>query len=124
MPTLLAFILAPGLGFGLVCFIFAKLLSDSNNLGDSTGDATFYTDGIWFATRKDRISKSEKESFAMNYFVPINRKYVEPDGTKEVHVFTDKDRILIEKKELYPDDDSIFDGELPPIDKPIFKPLN
>ena len=124
MGDFLAILLAPGLGFGLVCFIFAKLLANSNDLGDSTGDAAFYTDGILFNTRKDRISNSEKNSFTGEYYVPINRKYAEPDGSKEVHVFTDKDRIPVEKKDLFAEGDPVFDGELPPIDKPIFKPLN
>ncbi len=124
MGNFLAIIFAPGLGFGLVFFIFAKLLAKSNDLGDSKGDASFYTNGILFNTRKDRINNSEKNSFALSYHVPINRKYAEPDGLKEVHVFTDKDRVLTENKDPMKNDELDFDGELPPIDKPIFKPLN
>lgn len=124
MGTFLAILLAPGLGFGLVCFIFAKLLEKSNDLGDSKGDAAFYTNGILFNTRKDRINNSEKNTFADQYCVQINRKYIEPDGSKEVHVFTDKDRTTVEKEDFYAKEDLDFDGELPPIDKPIFKPLD
>ncbi len=42
----LSFVLAIGLGFGLACLIFASLLSKSNDIGNSIGDAAHYTVGI------------------------------------------------------------------------------
>ena len=121
MATFLAIILAPGLGFGLVCFIFAHLLAKSNDIGDSIGDAAFYTDGVNFDTRMDRISKAEKENFAFTYSRLLERKYIEPDDAAPVHVFTEKDKLSPSKAKS--NEQYNIDGELPPIDKPIFKPL-
>lgn len=66
--TVLALILAAGLGFGLSCFIYATLLSISNDIGNSVGEASHYSAGIIYDRTRDKISSSEKEIFALGYF--------------------------------------------------------
>ncbi len=62
-----AFIFAIGLGFGLACFIFASLLSKSNDIGNSIGNANRYTGGIVYDRSVDRLRKDEIESFGVGY---------------------------------------------------------
>lgn len=62
-----AFVLAIGLGFGLACFIFASILSKSNDIGNSIGNANLYTGGIVYERSVDRLKKSEIDSFGISY---------------------------------------------------------
>ncbi len=64
----LAFILAIGLGFGLACLIFASLLSKSNDIGNSIGEAGRYTIGISYDRCADKMKKNEVDVFGNGYF--------------------------------------------------------
>lgn len=87
---ILSFILSIGLGFGLACLIFASLLSKSNDIGNSIGEASHYTTGVTFDRRQDKIKKSEKDTFAIGYCrVDEQRKWKEPASDKMVEQTTD-----------------------------------
>lgn len=89
---ILAFLLASGLGFGLACLIFASILSKSNDLGNSIGEAGHYTDGIYYDRSTDRLNKKEVEVFGLGYFraedlnkpVPPSEKLVEHTRKQKV----------------------------------------
>ena len=66
--AILALILAIGLGFGLACFIFASLLTKSNDIGNSIGEASHYTVGITYDRTVNKMSKDERNNFALSYF--------------------------------------------------------
>ena len=70
-----AFILAIGLGFGLACLIFASLLDKSNDIGNSIGTASTYSEGVVFDRRVDRMKKEERESFGSTY--TLDEKYID-----------------------------------------------
>ena len=82
---ILALVLSIGLGFGLACLIFASLLSRSNDIGNSIGEASHYTGGVIFDRRQDKIKKSEKDTFAIGYCrMDEHQDRVEPAADKMV----------------------------------------
>lgn len=66
--SVFAFILAIGLGFGLSCLIFASLLSKSNDIGNSIGEASHYSAGATFDRVVNKMPSKERENFALGYF--------------------------------------------------------
>ena len=82
----LAFLLAIGVGFGTACFIFASLLSKSNDIGNSIGTFSHYSSGVEFDRRADRLKDSEKASFGIGYFRKEDMPYIEPGSMNKVEV--------------------------------------
>ena len=80
----LSFVLAIGLGFGLACLIFASLLSKSNDIGNSIGDAAHYTVGISSDRSVDRLKRDERETFGTGYFREEELNRPEPESNKLV----------------------------------------
>ena len=80
----LSFVLAIGLGFGLACLIFASLLSKSNDIGNSIGDAAHYTVGISYDRSVDRLKRDERDTFGTGYFRDEELAKPEPDSNKLV----------------------------------------
>lgn len=64
---LISFLFASGLGFGLSFWIYGTLLDKSNNIGDSKGERSDYDAYANFSVRKDRMSRTEKESFSAQF---------------------------------------------------------
>lgn len=64
----LALVLAIGLGFGLACFIFATLLAKSNDIGNSIGKVSHYSNGIYYDRNQNKLKNNEKETFGLGYF--------------------------------------------------------
>ena len=79
-------ILASGLGFGLACFIFASLLSKSNDIGNSIGSVYDYGSGVNFDTRANRMKKSEKDTFGATYISPEERQKSKCDVNRKVEL--------------------------------------
>ena len=129
MYTLIAAILAPAIGFGISCFFWARILRKSNSLGDEYGDAEEYTTRIEFKYRMDRMKKSVREGFIASYYHRSETGYMEPVNSEEAHLLSEKDLENLKKPvktnntSLLGQEQYDFDEELPPIDKPIFKPL-
>ena len=80
----LVLILASGLGFGTACFIFATLLSNSNNIGNSVGSASTYSGGVVFDRREDRISSSVRDSFGVGYIRGDEANRMQPASDRMV----------------------------------------
>jgi hypothetical protein len=80
----LSFVLAIGLGFGLACLIFASLLSKSNDIGNSIGDAAHYTVGISYDRSVDRLKRDERDTFGTGYFREEELNRPEPESNKLV----------------------------------------
>lgn len=81
---ILALILAIGLGFGLACLIFASLLSKSNDIGNSVGEAGRYTVGISYDRSVDKLKKNEVDTFGLGYFRAEELNKPEPASEKPV----------------------------------------
>ena len=89
--TVLALILAAGVGFGLACFIFASLLAKSNDIGNSIGEASHYSLGIAYDRTQDKMKKEETETFGLGYFREEDQKKItEPAEDKPVEQTRDK----------------------------------
>lgn len=131
MTTIIAAIVAPFIGFGTVALIFAHLLSKSNNIGGETAAPEYYAAAPKFDTRINGVSRSEVVSCSITYKQELEH-YAYPDPDEEVHVITGKEATevkykKISKKEKGPkilQEQYDFDEDLPPIDGPIFKPLD
>lgn len=79
MMNILALIIALGLGFGLSCFLFASLLSGSNDIGNNVGEASRYTVGIEYDITTNNLSDAEVKSFGRGYITEEDRTRIEPD---------------------------------------------
>jgi hypothetical protein len=79
MMDILALIIALGLGFGLSCFLFASLLSRSNDIGNNVGEASRYTVGIEYDITTNNLSDAEVKSFGRDYITEEDRTGTEPD---------------------------------------------
>ena len=79
MMDILALIIALGLGFGLSCFLFASLLSKSNDIGNNVGEASWYTVGIEYDITTNNLSDAEVKSFGRDYITEEDRTGTEPD---------------------------------------------
>ena len=91
MTDILAFLFAIGLGFGLSCWIFGTILDKSNNIGDSRGKINDYRAYVTFTARKDRMSKSERDSFSARYAEKIDIPSSGPSGSELVRRLTDEE---------------------------------
>lgn len=129
MFTILAAMLAPFVGFGTATFIFATLLAKSNNIGGEKSEPDYYAALYRFDTRIDHINRQDSLSCAMTYRKDL-RRYAEPDPEEEVHAITRKEAAnMVYKKKPKTSagpkilqDQYDFDGDLPSVDKPLFKP--
>lgn len=81
---ILAFILSIGLGFGLACLIFASILAKSNDIGNNMAEASRYTPGIDYDRSRDKLNKSERDSFTTGYIHAEDIDPNEPLGEKPV----------------------------------------
>lgn len=91
MVGLLAFLFASGLGFGLSFWIFGTLLERSNNIGDSRGTSNDYRAYVNYTARRDKMSKSERESFCNMYGEDISVPSAEPKGSEKVRRLTEEE---------------------------------
>lgn len=87
--AVIALILSIGLGFGLACFLFASLLSKSNNIGDSVGEAEqYHAKAIFDQHLDDEYSKSKSDiQFRLSHYQPNHKaQIVEPPSDKLVEI--------------------------------------
>ena len=84
MLYFIAILFAAAAGFGLACWIAGTLLNKSNNIGDSHGDRSQYGALVSFSVKKDRLSKSERDSFSATYVERIDNTASSPSGTEMV----------------------------------------
>lgn len=56
-----------GLGFGLSCFIFASLLSKSNDIGNSVGEVSRYAARPCFDRSIHRMTPDDEREFTRKY---------------------------------------------------------
>ena len=87
MINIIAFIFASGVGFGLSCWIFGKLLDKSNNMGDYKGDKYDYNAYVNFQVRRDRMGKNDYSSFIYQYGERIDQGKA-PNGADLVRRLT------------------------------------
>ena len=82
---ILAMLLAIGLGFGLACLIFATILSKSNDIGNSIGEVSKYSNGIYYDQTADKLKNSTAiDSFGLSYITKDDRSGVVPPTEKKV----------------------------------------
>lgn len=77
--VILALIIALGLGSGLSCFLFASILSKSNDIGNTVGEYSKYTVGIDYDMRTNNLTDDEVKSFGRGYITEEDRTGIEPD---------------------------------------------
>lgn len=82
--SILALILSAGLGFGLPTMIFGILLSKTNDMGNSIGQASSYTTGIEYDIVWDDIGADGAEHFAEGYITDDDRNMKEPEDNLPV----------------------------------------
>lgn len=75
---ILALIIALGLGFGMSCFIFASLLSKSNDIGNNVGEYSRYTFGIEYDMRTNNLTDDEVKTFGRGYITEEDRTGYSP----------------------------------------------
>ena len=87
--NVLALVLAIGLGFGVSCLIFASLLSNSNDIGNSVGSVSSYAERPNFDRSAHRITPEEEREFIQEYIKgdeyfkdEIEKAKSEPDPDK------------------------------------------
>ena len=88
MIDFLSLIFALGVGFGFSCWLFGGLLEKSNNIGDSRGDKFEYKAYPSFTVRRDKMSKSDWQSFSTMYGKNIDAGYAAPKGSEQVRRLT------------------------------------
>jgi len=125
MMTFIAVLLAPLMGIGIATFIIGVFLAP-NNIGDSVGSKFQYTGNPKYDCRVDDAGREYCENIASEYYMKaidgFHRKeavryYQDEDDS--YYVGTVKVTPLGKDKTAVQDD---FDEELPPSDKPAFKP--
>ena len=89
---------------------WSKKLDESNNLGDTTGGFDDYGTKIDFIMIRDDVDKNDRAPFIKAYG---------KNSLKDRGIITDDDlKTSNAGYDVIPDD-----MELPPVDKPLFKPL-
>ena len=88
---------------------WSKKLDESNNLGDTTGGFDDYGSKIDFIMIKDYVDKNDRAAFIKMYG---------KNSLKDRGIITEEQHNYSEYDDIIPDD-----AELPPVDKPLFKPL-
>ena len=126
MITFLSVLLAPLVGIGLATMIIGVLLA-SNNIGDSVGDRSCYAGTPRFIKSINNGRHSDcdllvsrfQSGNAGNYNSSHHgspHPYNESTNTKKAKVSSLNNDIFADQYD--------FDEDLPPIDTPVFKPLN
>ena len=129
MMTFLAVLLAPLMGISLATLIFGVLLS-SNNIGDSVGSNSYYAGTPQFDERINRGSRQECEQLVYRCRMDFAGNTDSEDIEKKIRValtyqqsanssFNGKAKVSSLENDPFD-----FDGELPPSDTPVFKPLD
>lgn len=90
MVNLLSFLFASGVGFGLACWILGTVLDKSNNIGDSHGSKLDYKAYVHFTASKDRLSKTDRDSFCRLYARPLEAT-AGPRGTERVRRLSEEE---------------------------------
>ena len=143
MMTFLAIIFAPLIGISISTMLIGIFLS-ANNIGDSVGSIHYYSGAPKYDRRIDKGSRYACEQFVAQTHMKLNGNSEQLDLDSEVcsEAYSDsecngkvkvtalgkqgasfeKAHVKVQKKESYPEQYN-FEEELPPPDKPVFKPL-
>jgi len=86
---ILALVFGIPAGFGLAFWLFASRLEKSNNIGDSTGEPSIYTDGMRYIDRTDRMGMSGKKTdeYLDAHAVTLKPSTPQPDDSRPVERF-------------------------------------
>lgn len=88
-------LLAIGLGFGLACLIFASILSKSNDIGNSIGEASKYSNGIYYDQSADKLKNNTAvENFGLSYITKDDRLRDIPPTDRKVEQSAEEPRDL------------------------------
>ena len=128
---------AIGLGFGVACWACGTLLDKSNNIGDSVGRKDIYGAYVSFTVRKDRMNKTDRDTFCKVYAEKIEGEHAAPGGNELVHRLTRKElkkykSMTVEEAQAArtignpaEDEFNLWDSKEPNKDlKGVFKPLD
>ena len=109
-------------GVGVALMIIASTLSASNDVGGNTYDVKDYNIKMEYGGIVSADWYSDRSGFLKSASKKLKKKY-EPDPKETVHIMTKE-----ELESIKADPDMIkegldFDEDLPPVDGPLFKPL-
>lgn len=126
MITFLSVLLAPLVGIGLATMIIGVLLA-SNNIGDSVGDKICYAGTPRFIKSINNGRHSDCDNLVTGFQSGDagNYNYSHHSSPHPYNKSTNtrKAKVSSLNNDIFADQFD-FDEELPPIDTPIFKPLN
>ena len=100
MIDFISLIFALGVGFGFSCWLFGTLLDKSNNLGDRRGNKYEYHAFVNFTARRDKMNKSERESFSSMYADNLDIGYKAPKGSEQVRRLTPEELAKYKKSNV------------------------
>ena len=66
-------------GFALACFIFAWILSESNDIGNSTGTSEGFKTDVFFDVSKNQLEIDYSKRDEVDTFILQNFKIIAPD---------------------------------------------
>jgi len=95
-----ALLFAIGVGFGVSCWLFGTLLDKSNNLGDSRGNKYEYHAFVNFTSRRDKMNKSDRESFCTIHAENLDAGMAAPKGSEKVRRLTPEELAEYRKKNV------------------------
>lgn len=82
--AVLFIILSTGLGYGLTFLVFATILEKSNDLGNSIGSASRYSNGIAYDISRDDLKYEQATSYLSRYIKDEDRDHAEPPSNGKV----------------------------------------
>lgn len=82
--AVLVVIFSIGLGFGLTFFVFASLLERSNDIGNSIGTASTYSNGIKYDIARNDITYEQAASYVSRYIKDEDRDRADPPSNGKV----------------------------------------
>ena len=112
-------------GIGIVLIMFSSSLSSSNDTGRNTYDLKDYNAKIEFGMCASAGMTSDPEGWLKIRAKSYKRLYA-PDPKETVHVLSPEElesiRVTSDKAHVDIPDQYDLDGDLPSVDKPLFKP--
>lgn len=129
MLTIVSIIIGCAYGYGIALYIVSSILRKNNDIGGEAIDPELYTKPPKYDV--DIICNDRSDCVMSTYaYRKELPQYADPDPREEVHAIrtSDSPSIVYKKKDPEADKPSILqdqydlDGDLPPVDIPLFKP--
>ena len=111
-------------GFGIVTLVLGVMLHGSNNIGDDKSAPFHYSYAVTprFTMSREDCTKEECEEAAKRFKVSFDEDRYAPSDNDPVKAFDPAAVKVAPKPGPVLDDQYDIDGDLPSVDKPLFKP--